>query len=166
MRLQVGKGIDNYISKLSNLEVSAPDAIGKAVYAGASIVTDKIRQNIEALPVDDTPHKEYVTAPKSIQKKGLLGRRSKKNDGLGIAPIQNDRGYINVKVGFGGYNELKSKKYPKGQPNAMIARTFESGNSFTKKTPFVGPAIRATKDIAEMKMAQIIDEETSKIMNS
>ena len=160
MRLQVGKGIDNYISKLSNLEVTAPDALGKAIYEGANIIADAIKANIEKIPVDDTTHhKETITGIRSIQKQGLLV-------GFGIAKMKNENGYYNVKAGFDGYNKLVSKKYPKGQPNAMIARTFESGNSFTKKTPFVGPAIRATKDTAEMKMAQIIDEETSKIMNS
>ena len=160
MKLQVGKGIDNYISKLTNLEFDAPNEIGKSIYEGANIIADAIKANIEKMPVDDTPHhKEKITGIRSIQKKGLLV-------GFGIAKMKNENGYYNVKAGFDGYNKLVSKKYPKGQPNAMIARTFESGNSFTKKTPFVGPAIRATKDIAEMKMAQIIDEETSKIMNS
>ena len=160
MRLQVGKGIDNYIDQLGNLEVTAPEAIGKAIYAGADIIADAIKANIEKMPVDDTPHhKEKITGIRSIQKQGLL-------HSFGIARLKDDNGYWNVKAGFDGYNNLKTKKYPKGQPNAMIARTFESGNSFTKKTPFVGPAIRAAKDTAEMKMAQIIDEETSKIMNS
>ena len=156
MRLQVGSGIANYIKQLENVESLTDQTIGKAVYAGADIVTDAIKANIQALPTDDT-HPEQVTAPRTIQKKGLI-------DSLGIAPMRNDNGYVNVKAGFDGYNGLKTKKYPKGQPNAMIARTFESGNSFTKKHPFVGPAVRKTKDQAEMKMAQVVDDEINKIM--
>ena len=159
MRLQVGKGMDEYLQKLGNLELTAPEAIGEAIYQGADIVADAIRTNIQNLPVDDRPGiKDKITGLKSIQKKGLLVS-------FGISPSRNDNGYINVKAGFDGYNAIKTKKYPKGQPNAMIARTFESGNSFTKKIPFVAPAVRATKDAAELKMAQIIDAETSKIMN-
>lgn len=158
MRLQVGNGIDNYISKLQNLETTAPDVIGEAVYAGANIVADAIKENLENLPVDDTPFAERVTAPRTVQKKGLI-------KSFGVAKIRNDNGYHNVKLGFDGYNNLKTKKYPGGQPNAMIARTFEAGNSFTKKRPFVAPAVRATKDQAEKKMAQIVDKETAKIMN-
>lgn len=157
MRLQVGSGIDNYVRELQNLEISAPEAIGKAIYQGADIVADAIKANIQALPVDDRKHPDKVTGIKSIQKKGLI-------ESFGISPSRNDNGYINVKAGFDGYNKLKTKKYPQGQPNAMIARTFESGNSFTKKIPFVAPAVRATKDAAERKMAQVIDTETTKIM--
>lgn len=159
MRLQVGKDIDNYIDKLSNLEFTAPNAIGKAVYEGANIVADAIKANIKEMPVDDTRHAEKLNGIRSVQKEGLLYS-------FGIARLKDDNGFYNVKVGFDGYNKLKTKKYPQGQPNAMIARTFESGNSFTKKQPFIAPAIRATKDIAEAKMAQVIDEETSKIMNN
>lgn len=160
MRLQVGSGIDNYLNKLENLDLTAPEAIGKAIYQGADIVADAIRTNIQNLPVDDRPGiKDKITGLKSIQKKALLAKGT-----FGLSPSRNDHGYINVKAGFDGYNTLKTKKYPQGQPNAMIARTFESGNSFTKKIPFVAPAVRATKDAAELKMAQIIDAETSKIM--
>lgn len=158
MRLQIGKGIDNYVSKLENLEFAAPEAIRRAVYDGAKIVADQIKANIEALPVQETSFADHVNGIKSIQKLGLLY-------GFGITKPRNDNGYINVKTGFDGYNKLQSKKYPKGQPNVMIARTFEGGNSFTQKHPFVGPAIRKTKTAAEMKMAQVIDQETSKVMN-
>ena len=158
MKFQVGNGIDNYISKLQNLEMTAPDAIGEAVYEGANIVADAVKRNLEALLVDDTPYPEKVTAPRKVQKSGLI-------TSFGIAKIRNDSGYFNVKLGFDGYNKLKTKKYPSGQPNAMVARTFEAGNSFTKKTPFVAPAVRATKEQAERKMAQVIDRETAKVMN-
>lgn len=157
MRLQVGKGMDEYLQKLGNLELRAPESIGKAIYKGADIVADAVKANINNMPVEDQ-YSERITGIKSIQKIGLI-------KSFGIAKMRDDNGYYNVKLGFDGYNALKTKKYPQGQPNAMIARTFESGNSFTKKIPFVAPAVRATKDAAELKMAQIIDAETSKIMN-
>lgn len=158
MRLTVGKGMDEYLKRLSNLEFTAPDMIGKAVYAGADIVADAIKSNIQNMRVDDTPHAERVTGIKSIQKEGLL--RS-----FGVAKMQNDNGYYHVKVGFDGYNALKTKKYPSGQPNVMIARIFESGNSFTQKQPFVAPAVRATRQTAEAKMAMIVDSTIQNIMN-
>lgn len=157
MRLQVGKGMDEYLAQLGNLEYSAPYAIGRAVYDGAAIVADQVKKNIEDLPVDDTPHSDMVTGIRTIQKKGL-------KYGFGISKAETLNGYRHVKLGFDGYNKLISSKYPKGQPNAMIARTFEAGNSFTKKHPFVSPAVRATKEQAELKMAQTIDKEITKIM--
>lgn len=157
MRLQVGKGMDEYLSRLGNLEIRAPESVEKAVYEGANIVADAIKDNIKKLPVSDK-REEHITGLKTIQKKGLI-------DSFGIAKMRNDNGYVNVKAGFDGYNGLKSKKYPKGQPNAMIARTFEAGNSFTKKIPFVGPAVRASREKAEMAMQATIGKEITKIMN-
>lgn len=158
MRFQVGKGMDEYLQKLGNLEMTAPLAIGRAVYDGAKVVADAVKQNIEALPVDDSPHSEKVTGLKSIQKEGL-------KHGFGISKSEITNGYKHVKLGFDGYNKLKTKKYPSGQPNAMIARTFEAGNSFTKKTPFVGPAVRSSKNQAEATMERTIDAEINKVMN-
>ena len=72
--------------------------------------------------------------------------------------MQNENGYINVKLGFDGYNSVKTKKYPKGQPNALIARVTESGSSYRTKTPFIRPAVRATKKAAEQAGQAKIDE--------
>lgn len=159
MRFQVGSGIDQYLGQLQNLEFKAEETIGHAIYEGADIVADAIKTNLEALPTDDGygTASEKLGGIKTIQKIGLI-------KGFGIAKMKNENGYYNVKVGFHGYNGLKTTKFPSGQPNVMIARTMESGNSFTKKHPFVAPAVRATKGTAEKKMAEVIDTETKKIM--
>lgn len=158
MRFQVGKGMDEYLSQLGNLEYTAPLAIGRAVYDGAKVVADAVKRNIEALPVDDSMHAERVTGMKTIQKEGL-------KHGFGISHAETVNGYKHVKLGFDGYNNIRTKKYPNGQPNAMVARTFEGGNSFTKKTPFVGPAVRSSRDQAEAAMARTVDAEITKAMN-
>ena len=159
MRLQVGTGIDNYIDQLTNLEMDAPKAIGKAVYEGAAVVADAIKANIGNIPVDEDSSDGKRDGLKQIQIIGL-------KKGFGLTKMRDDSGYYNVKAGFDGYNLLKTKKYPNGQPNAMIARTIESGNSFTTKHPFVAPAVRASKDKAEQKMAEVIDRETAEIFRS
>lgn len=159
MKLTVGSGISNYIEMLGNLSMEAPDAIGKAIYAGADIVADQIKRNIEALPVDDRAFVEGKrSGPTTLQKKALVAS-------FGIAPERNDNGYINVKAGFDGYNKVKTKRWLQGQPNVMIARSVESGTTFMQKHPFVSKAVASTKTLAEVKMAQVIDQETSKVMN-
>lgn len=159
MKFQVGSGIDQYIGELENLEFKSEEMIGHAIYEGANIVADAIKERLESLPIDDgyAGEGEKLTGIKTIQKKGLI-------EGFGIAKMKNENGYYHVKVGFHGYNGLKTKKFPAGQPNVMIARTIESGNSFTKKSPFVAPAVRSTKEPAEQKMAEVIDNEIEKIM--
>ncbi len=129
----------------------------------AGIVADAIRQSIQALPAepDIAGAISYAqkTAPPITEsaKQGLL-------DGLGVSPMQEDKGYINVKIGFDGYNDLKTKKYPKGQPNVMIARTLESGSSIAEKRPFVRPAGNRVRKQAEAKMAEVLDEGIKKSM--
>lgn len=153
MKLTVGKGLDEYLSKLGNLLNDAPKAVGEATYEGANIVANEIKKNIEALPTDERKGTaaDKLKGMKAVQKVGLL-------NSLGIAKHRVDNGYYNVKIGFDGYNKL-------GQPNAMVARTFEGGNSFTKKTPFVAPAVRATRELAEKKMQQVIDKRINTTMN-
>ena len=50
-----------------------------------------------------------------------------------------------MKIGFDGYNEVQTKTFPNGQPNALIARSIESGSSTREKTPFLRPALAAAR---------------------
>lgn len=155
-------GLADYELMLSRLARGADDIAGKAIYAGAEIVADAIRSNIQGLQavpdeVGAIAYAEKSSAPLTESaKEGLL-------DGLGISSMQDDNGYYNVKIGFDGYNGLKTKKFPQGQPNVMIARSLESGSSIAPKRPFVRPAVNAVKKQAEAKMAEIIDQEIKKI---
>lgn len=149
----IGKGIDNYIRQLGDLEFGAEEMAKEAVYEGAKIVTDAVRASIEALPVGP-PREGKVTA---LQKQGLL-------DGLGIAGFRKDGSFINVKVGEDGYNGERSRKYPRGQPNALIARSLESGSSFAPKRPFIAPAVSQTRRAAEKAIENKLDEEIKKTM--
>ncbi len=150
------KGLDEYAQYLQKIGKNTPEILGAGVYAMADIVADKVRQNITALPaVNDVENmKAYKQNDKSHlsikQKKGLL-------DGFGISPMQNDNGYLNVKLGFDGYNAVQTKTYPKGQPNALIARVVESGSSYMDKTPFIRPAVSATQKEAVEKCKEEID---------
>ena len=110
-------GLNDYELMISRLAKSTEDVAGRAIYAGADIVADAIRQNLSGLPERT-----------GVTKRGL-------KDGLGIAPMQNDAGYINVKIGFDGYNA-------NGVANVLMARIFESGTSKVQKHPFVRPAHR------------------------
>lgn len=152
-------GLNDYELMISRLSKGVDDIAGKAIYAGAGIVADAIKENIKALPIvrgygtTENPLPGGVTAP---QKAGLI-------DGLGISPMQSDAGFLNVKIGFDGYNATKTDKYPQGQPNQLVARGVESGTSWKQKKPFVRPAINASKSRAEAEMARILDQEIEKI---
>lgn len=156
--------LEDYELQLSRLAAHTEEIAGKAIYAGADIITNAIRANIEAMHASSDKaglfaYQKKEPAPLTqTAKQGLL-------DGLGITPMQNDGGYWNVKVGFDGYNDMPTRKYPHGQPNQLIARSLESGSSIAQKHPFVRPAINATRKQAEAKMAEVLDEEIKKIMD-
>lgn len=156
------KGLDDYASKISKLEKDSRNIAGKVVYAGAKVVADKVRDNIEAaFAVDDKYNLHAYKTGKQYrlsksQKKGLL-------DSFGVTKIQNDKGFYHVKGGFDGYNTVKTKKYPNGQPNQLIARVVESGSSYMKKQPIIRPAVNATKKLAKQKMQEVIDKKIEEI---
>ena len=152
-------GLNDYELMISKLSKGVDDIAGKAIYSGAGIVAAAIKENIQDLPIvrgygtKENPLPGGVTAP---QKAGLI-------NGLGISPMQSDAGYLNVKIGFDGYNATKTEKYPQGQPNQLVARGVESGTSWKQKKPFIRQAINASKSRAEAEMARILDQEIEKI---
>lgn len=153
----VGSGLDDYIAELQKIGKDTDKACGSAVYAMAAVVADEVRKNIAALPaVPDTDglkaYQEKTDTQLTIkQKKGLL-------DGFGISREQTDNGYRHVKLGFDGYNDIQTRTYPNGQPNALIARATESGSSVRKKTPFIRPAVNRAKKQAIEAGQKAIDE--------
>ena len=153
---QIGKGLDEYIAQLGNLEFMSPAIAGMAIYDGAKIVADAVRSEIQGLPTTTDKH-HIPRDPTQVEKDGLL-------NGLGIARKQTDGTFINVKIGMDGYNTHKTKKYPQGHPNAMVARSIESGSTVMKRNPFVSRAIRSSQAAAEAAMQQRVDEEITKVM--
>ena len=151
-------GIDTYIKQLNKLQQSTKDGvIGKAVYAGADVVANSVRSAIQSLPEGREGDSSLgIVTP--AQKRGLL-------DGFGISRMRDDDGFVNVKLGFDGYNSVKTKKYPNGQPNALIARAVNSGTSFRKKTKFMDKTVNSKKKATEAKMAEVCDREIKKAMS-
>ena len=154
------KNLEEYELKLSKLGRQSLEIAGKAVYTGAGVVTDEIRKEIAAMPyvsgygTADRPLPGGATKP---QKEGLL-------EGLGISKLQDDGGYVNVKVGFDGYNATLTERYPSGQPNQLVARGIESGTSWKQKYPFVRPAVARSRKRAEQAMAEVLDREIETTM--
>ncbi len=158
-KFTIGDGIDKYISQLTNLEFDGGHIIGMAVFEGAKIVTDAVRSGINGIPAQSSSgsgDQKMIRGITTLQRTGLL-------DGLGIATMRASGSFWNVKVGMDGYNGIHTNRYPQGQPNAMIARSVESGTSFRQKTPFIAPAVNRTRAAAEKAMAEVYDREVAKI---
>lgn len=149
------KNGSEYMAKLEKLDRSfRSDVAGKAIYKGAAVVADAIQAGISGLRAEDT---EALGKLSAKQRYGL-------HQSLGIAKLQNDAGLLNVKIGWDGYNDVKTKKWPKGQPNQMIARSVERGTSFMIANPFVKKAVSKSRKEALKVMGETVDQEIEKLM--
>lgn len=126
-------GLDDYAAYLQKIGKNTREIMGAGVYEMAKVVADEIRKGIESLPQQT-----------GVTKKGL-------KEGFGISPMEDDDGYLNVKLGFDGYNE-------NGIPNVLMARIFESGTSTIQKHPFVRPAVNRARKRSLQRGQAAIDE--------
>ena len=152
----------DYELMLGKIGDASKDICGAAIYEGAKIIADEVKANLESLKtVSDADaiqaaKKEEATYLTIREKKGLI-------KSFGVTPMSQDGdGIYNVKLGFDGYNDVKTKKWPKGQPNQLIARACESGSSAMIKQPFFREAVQKTKKKAESRMAEVLDEKIKK----
>lgn len=131
------KGITAYIGLLERIGPKGSHGILKyALYPGAAVVADAVRAAVES-------HRDTGELAASI----------------GLAPMQNDYGYVNTKVVFAGYDE-------KHVPNALKAAVLESGTS-DKKHPalhIISKAAKSAQAAAEAAIEQALDEKISQIM--
>ena len=151
-----------YELMLGKIGDASKDICGAAIYEGAKINADEAKANLESLKtVSDADaiqaaKKEEATYLTIRAKKALI-------KSFGVTPMSQDKdGIYNVKLGFDGYNDVKTKKWPKGQPNQLIARACESGSSAMIKQPFFRQAVQKTKKKAEARMAEVLDEKIKK----
>ncbi len=150
------QGIDEYAEKLSKMSNKAVGMIKRAVYDGAAEVMKVFVAEISALPVEKNRYRKTelpLTGVTATQKAGLLA-------GIGLAHMKNDMGYINTKIGFDEYNGVRTKKYPNGQPNALIANAVNSGSSVRKKIPFINRATKAAIGPCKLAMMMRFDADT------
>lgn len=154
------KGLEAYSAKLDRLSALSQDKIiGAAVYDGAAVVADAVKAEIQALPVDDS-HKKKARAegPSSEAKQALL-------ENMGISPMRDDSGFINVKLGFDGYAGAPTPSYPRGKPVPMLARAVQSGTSFMVGHAFVKNGVRKSRKAAVAAMGKRVAQEIEQTMN-
>lgn len=148
------------VSGLDELEASIErlgdhhDYIAKhAVYLGANVIANAIRTEIQKIPEDHGRGNENnkLTGITKTQKAGL-------ESGLFISKMTSDAGTTYVTISFAGYNEVKTKTHPKGQPNILVAREVESGTSWMQKHPFIRTAVNRVKSQAIKAMQAGVSE--------
>lgn len=125
------------------------------------MAADEVRAQLMKVPTDESYGTELRPAlgPRKVQKRGLY-------NSLGIASLQSDAGYLNVKIGFDGYNDVSTRQWPNGQPNQMVARSVERGTSWMKAYPFVKKAAAACRKSVRKAMGKSVEESIARIMST
>ena len=153
------EGVDDLISQYNKLASNSKDMVGRAIYNGAGVVMQSVKSAVDGINTDDRygTLEDPVSGPSTIQKMGLI-------HSLGIARMRQDGTFWNVKIGFDGYNRVKTKTWPNGQPNMMVARSIESGTSWMQKQPFMRKAEQGSRARCEAVMSETIDKEIQKLI--
>lgn len=159
-KIKIKGGVDEMLSDVTALTSDTRHVISKAVYDGAGLVADAYREAAQGIPTvrliyvhESTGWQKYGITPE--QKEGIL-------KGIGVAHFRYDTGEVQTKVGVDGYNSVVTPRWPKGQPNVMIARALTNGNSFLRAYDFVGKAKRNVEVKAEAKMKETLKAEIDK----
>lgn len=155
-------GLDKYRGQMLALTKQADAIVKMAIYDGADIVADAMRNEIVNLQeVEDF----YLYEKKQVPIRGITARqKAGLLAGLGLAKMSERGGMVSTKIGMAGYNSVRTKKYPKGQPNALIARSVLRGTSYRLKDDFTGRAVRKTRAAAEKQMQKTIEQQIEKRM--
>ena len=152
-----------WLSQLRSLGGDTQKACRAAVYDGAQIMADAIREEINALKVSSDAEARAAyreERPTYISYSGRDGLR----ESLGVAPIGTGKdGSVNTRISFDGYNDVKTQKYPQGQPNALIAASCNHGSVGMLRQPFIDTAVKKARQEAETAMARAFESEIEKL---
>lgn len=157
-KLKVG---EEYLLRLSRLEQEADKIVKRAVYEGAKVVANAIKNEAVNLPEEQFRKLgtgELFSGVTPHEKEAIL-------QGFGLSDMEQDAQGWNTKAGFVGYvTRQKTKKYPRGTPVPMLVRSIESGSSVRRKIPFVRTAVKSSRGKAVEAMEDTIDEQVKKTM--
>lgn len=147
--------------RMEKLRISVQNYIGKqALYGGADIFADELRKEAEAIPEEVFRHLDREEKFRSVAEKD----KAHLVDSLGISEFYGEDGATFASVGFEGYQGVPTKKYPNGIPNALLARSINSGSSVRQRYPFIDRAARRAKPKVEAKMQEITEREMDRIL--
>jgi HK97 gp10 family phage protein len=145
-------GLNETIKMLEKIEDDTDYIIEEALKESGGVVCDVCRKEISSLRTSDQyegGNGKRFAKPSDI--KGLL-------DSLGYSPVQLNGTVFDIKCGWGGYNKNKTKKYPNGHANKMIANAINAGTSFQIAQPFINRTAKKSKEEAIQKIQEVFDK--------
>lgn len=154
------EGLEDFSRALDALGAARTGVIKYAMYDGVKIVKEEIERRIDALPVDKARYLRDGDMYNVITRTDLNDLKAS----LGVSRMAEENGGVRASISFDGYGSIKTKKYPRGRPMLMIARSIESGSSVRQKVPFVRQAVNASRQRAVAAMEEATHNKISEIM--
>lgn len=149
-------GLNEVLKMFEELSVNTEEIFKDVTKKGASVTTDVMRSEISSLKTTD----EY--APKNGKRYAMKSDVKGLLDSLGYTPVKEKITLYNANVGFDGYNSNKTKKYPQGHANRMVANAINKGTSFMYAQPFINRTKRKAQDKCVETMQAELDREIKK----
>ena len=146
MKMDVS-GTGEFLKKIEKLSNDAVPMEKAALYQGAKIMADAVKAEMQGLRTTENWRNMVaynmggMATLSDMQKEGLL-------TGFGLSKMKYADGSVYLVMGFNGYNNVKTKRWPNGQPNRMIAAVVERGSSFFIAQPFFKRAVNDAKQQA------------------
>jgi len=134
---------DDFLMKVSRLGNKTDDILPKVLDAGAEVVEDRVRNNLEAVIGKDLKEPSRSTG----QLLSALGTSK---------ALQDSNGDFNVKVGF-------ADNRTDGKSNALIAGVLEYGKHGQPAKPFLKPAKSQSKSACIRAMIEKLESEVAKV---
>lgn len=134
---------EEFLLKISRLGDKTDVIVPKVLKAGADVVYDRVKGNLEAVVGKETKYESKSTGE-------LVSA-------LGISSVKQDKdGNSNLKIGFA---EPRSD----GGSNAKIANVLEYGKHGQPPKPFLAPAKTATKKACSEAMIAALESELDQV---
>lgn len=158
------KELDAFDRKLKQLADEAEGVCKMALYDGAAVAADALRKSVDGL--HRVPDVVAMNAARRGEPTFLsVSQKNGLRAGLGVARMKVSGKLIHVKVGFDGYNAIRTKRWPNGQPNQMVAGSCESGSSAMIEQPFIRTTFKANSAQMQRAMVKTATEKITEILD-
>lgn len=159
------EGMQEFIDLCIFTDRQLERVIGRSIYPGGKLVANAVKKAIEGIHTDDHLFKfaaehDRMRAGPTKREKAWIAKS------FGIAEIRRNVHGWNVKLGFDGYSDIRTTN-PRIKmgvlPNALIARSVNSGTSFMAAQPFMDITVRQNTKACEKVIEEQFDKEIAKI---
>lgn len=150
-------GLKELCDQLDQMAVNAYPILKGTLFVGARVLFDAIKKNLDPhyKPSKVTRSGSFEENSKEYKRKYEIDRTGELVRSMGLSKMRVNGTTVDIVIGFAGTDA-------KGVPNAIKAAALESGTyhvdkgsaEWQKPTPFIRPAVKSCKRIADGEMQE------------